>query len=110
MCKLAIFSDVLPVKSPRLLGVGVVEIRLGHQIYIIYASRNIICSGVTEWISCFTRWQLFSSGMFLEVLPGGIIRCSGVNWWISDLTRWNSYIHAVLLINSIGYFIFAPHA
>ncbi len=76
----------------------------------VYAWRNSICSGVTWWISGFTRWQLFLSGMFSEVLPGGIVRCSGVTWWISGLTRWYSHFHAVLLINSIAYFIFGPHA
>ncbi len=52
----------------------------------------------------------FHQGCFSEVLPGGIIRWSGVTWWISGLTRWHSYFHAVLLINSVRYFIFGPHA
>ncbi len=63
-----------------------------------------------EWCPLVGKWQLFLSVMFSEVLPGGIIRCSGVTWWISGLTRWHSYLHAVLRINSIGYFIFGPHA
>ncbi len=77
VCKLAIFSHILPI-IPMSPGGGCSGNKTGALDLHLYARRNSICSGVTWLISGFTRWQLFSSGMFSEVLPGGIIRCSGV--------------------------------
>ncbi len=106
-------SDWVPILYLNTIWLTPLSAVRNHLVSITLSSRDTktcVVSGVTWWISGFTRWQIFSSGMFSAVLPRGIIRCSGVTWWISGLARWHSYFHAVLLINSIGYFIFDPHA
>ncbi len=48
VCKLAVFSHILPVKSPRLLGVGVLEIRLVHLIDLhVYMPEGIVYAVVS---------------------------------------------------------------
>ncbi len=67
-----------------------------------------------QWCHLVDNWFHQVSVIFIrDVFRGAPWRNNKMQWCHlveSGLTRWHIYFHAVLLINSIGYFIFGPHA